>query len=90
MGANPIRASNQGRMWTPKVEGSREIFKSDHFEVVHGNRSSTLCVALWDHDKSLLIFIYFIYLCIYFKVSLLGVDSLWGECTFILADWGSL
>ena len=54
MGANPIRASNQGRMWTPKVEGSREIFKSDHFEVVHGNRSSTLCVALWDHDKSLL------------------------------------
>ena len=23
------------------------------------------------------------------KVSLLGVDSLWGDCTFILADWGS-
>ena len=24
------------------------------------------------------------------KVSLLGVDSLWGDCTFILVDWGSL
>ena len=24
-----------------------------------------------------------------FKVSLLGVDSLWGDCTFIPADWGS-
>ena len=24
---------------------------------------------------------------IYVKVSLLGVDSLWGDCTFILADW---
>jgi hypothetical protein len=23
------------------------------------------------------------------KVSLLGVDSLWGYCTFIPADWGS-
>ena len=23
------------------------------------------------------------------KVSLLGVDSLWGECTFIPVDWGS-
>ena len=23
------------------------------------------------------------------KVSLLGVDSLWGDFTFILADWGS-
>ena len=23
------------------------------------------------------------------KVSLLGVDSLWGDCTFIPADWGS-
>ena len=23
------------------------------------------------------------------KVSLLGVDSLWGDCTFIQADWGS-
>ena len=23
------------------------------------------------------------------RVSLLGVDSLWGDCTFILADWGS-
>ena len=22
------------------------------------------------------------------KVSLLGVDSLWGDCTFIPADWG--
>ena len=59
MGVNPIRASNQGRMWTPKVEGSREIFKSDHFEVVHGNRSSTLCVALWYHDKILPILLLF-------------------------------
>ena len=25
----------------------------------------------------------------YIKVSLLGVDSLWGDCTFIPADWGS-
>ena len=25
----------------------------------------------------------------FLKVSLLGVDSLWGDCTFILADWGS-
>ena len=24
-----------------------------------------------------------------FKVSLLEVDSLWGDCTFIPADWGS-
>ena len=24
-----------------------------------------------------------------YKVSLLGVDSLWGDCTFIPADWGS-
>jgi hypothetical protein len=24
------------------------------------------------------------------KVSPLGVDSLWGDCTFIPADWGSL
>ena len=24
------------------------------------------------------------------KVSLLGVDSLWGDCMFIPADWGSL
>ena len=23
------------------------------------------------------------------KVSLLGVDSLWGDCTFIPGDWGS-
>ena len=23
------------------------------------------------------------------KVSLLGVDSLWGDCMFIQADWGS-
>ena len=23
------------------------------------------------------------------KVSLLGGDSLWGECTFIPVDWGS-
>ena len=23
------------------------------------------------------------------KVSLLGVDSLWGDCKFIPADWGS-
>ena len=23
------------------------------------------------------------------NVSLLGVDSLWGNCTFIQADWGS-
>ena len=23
------------------------------------------------------------------KVSLLGFDSLWGDCTFIPADWGS-
>ena len=23
------------------------------------------------------------------KVSLLGVDSLWGGCTFFPADWGS-
>ena len=23
------------------------------------------------------------------KVSLLGVDSLWGDCLFIPADWGS-
>ena len=23
------------------------------------------------------------------KVSLLGVDSPWGDCTFIPADWGS-
>ena len=23
------------------------------------------------------------------KVSLLGVDALWGDCTFIPADWGS-
>ena len=23
------------------------------------------------------------------KVSLLGVDSLWGDCTFIPADWDS-
>ena len=23
------------------------------------------------------------------KVSLLGVYSLWGDCTFILAEWGS-
>ena len=23
------------------------------------------------------------------KVSLLGVDSLWGDCTFIPANWGS-
>ena len=23
------------------------------------------------------------------KVSLLAVDSLWGDCTFILTDWGS-
>jgi hypothetical protein len=23
------------------------------------------------------------------KVSLLGVDSLWGDCMFIPADWGS-
>ena len=23
------------------------------------------------------------------KVSLLGVDSLWGDCTFIPVDWGS-
>ena len=23
------------------------------------------------------------------QVSLLGVDSLWGDCTFIPADWGS-
>ena len=23
------------------------------------------------------------------KVSLLGVDALWGDCTLILADWGS-
>ena len=23
------------------------------------------------------------------KVSLHGVDSLWGDCTFIPADWGS-
>ena len=27
---------------------------------------------------------------IFSKVSLLGVDSLWGDCTFIPADWGSL
>ena len=26
---------------------------------------------------------------IYPKFSLLGVDSLWGDCTFIPADWGS-
>ena len=31
----------------------------------------------------------FIKYCIYIKVSLLGVDSLWGDCTFIPADWGS-
>ena len=23
------------------------------------------------------------------KISLLGVDSLWGDCMFISADWGS-
>ena len=27
--------------------------------------------------------------CLSPKVSLLGVDSLWGDCTFIPADWGS-
>ena len=27
--------------------------------------------------------------CIHFKVSLLGIDSLWGKCTFIPADLGS-
>ena len=26
---------------------------------------------------------------VYAKVSLLGVDSLWGDCRFIPADWGS-
>ena len=26
---------------------------------------------------------------VHFKVSVLGVDSLWGDCMFILADWGS-
>ena len=26
---------------------------------------------------------------IYVKVSLLGVDTLLGDCTFIQADWGS-
>ena len=26
---------------------------------------------------------------VHLKVSLLGVDSLWGDCTFIPADWGS-
>ena len=25
---------------------------------------------------------------IFAKVSLLGVESLWGDCTFIPADWG--
>ena len=24
----------------------------------------------------------------HYKVSLLGVDSLWGDCMFIPADWG--
>ena len=28
-------------------------------------------------------------ICAQGKVSLLGVDSLWGDCMFILADWGS-
>ena len=27
--------------------------------------------------------------CVMNKVSLLGVDSLWGDYTFIPADWGS-
>ena len=31
----------------------------------------------------------YIYICICSKVSLLGVDSLWGDRTFIPADWGS-
>ena len=29
------------------------------------------------------------YVCSKGKVSLLGVESLWGDCTFIPADWGS-
>ena len=31
----------------------------------------------------------FLFFSVPYKVSLLGVDSLWGDCTFILADWGS-
>ena len=32
---------------------------------------------------------YTLYIYVLVKVSLLGVDSLWGDCTFIPADWGS-
>ena len=32
---------------------------------------------------------YYIFSCDSTKVSLLGVDSLWGDCTFIPADRGS-
>ena len=48
---------------------------------------------LWTIEK----FIYFFFLiecvgkdfCVIVKVSLLGVDSLWGVCTFIPVDCGS-
>ena len=29
-----------------------------------------------------------VFLSMLIKVSLLGVDALWGNCTFIPADWG--
>ena len=30
-----------------------------------------------------------IHACLRFRVSVQGVESLWGDCRFIPADWGS-
>ena len=33
--------------------------------------------------------LHIIYECVYVRVSVQGVESLWGDCRFIPADWGS-
>ena len=55
---------------------------------VGSHMSEVVCIIITSLVTQQLVLI-IITCCYAHKVSFLGVDSLWGDCTFIPADWGS-
>ena len=55
------------------TQNAVDIWRRSEFCMYHIPQSMSMCYNLRAETK----------------VSLLGVDSLWGDCTFIPADWGS-
>ena len=52
-----------------------------------GQNDSLMGESLWQKDRMVTYILFD--LCLFNRVSVQGVESLWGDCRFIPADWGS-